>query len=151
MDIEIGTVILHLPQDPFTESSINMIEKFVADRGDGFTRAGFPAMRYYDCTTVQDEDLSLNKIRFDVAIQAVVPNFDGYNLLDGYGIVIDDIIGIHVSHDTGILTLSIKDLFEDNVFLTLVTKVQINVFLKKGGWKNQILTIDSSQIAGLLS
>ncbi len=151
VDFEIGTVILQLPQTPFEEVSLNLFDKLVADRGDGLTRGGLPAMRYSDCTTVQDEDLSLNRIRFSVAVQAFVPNFDGYTEEDGYGIIIDDIIGVHLDHSTGILKLTIKDLFVDSVFLTLVTKLQVLVYLKKAGWNNQVTVVESSQIAGLLS
>lgn len=151
VDFEVGHVILQLPDDPLEEVSLNVFDKFVADRGDGFTRGGFPAMKYSDCTTVQDEDLSLNKIRFSVAVQAFVPNFDGYDEEDGYGIVIDDIIGVHIDPTTGILKLTIKDLFVDQVFKTLVTKIQIEVYLKKGGWNNQTITVDPSAVAGLLS
>lgn len=151
VDFEIGTVILQLPQVPLTESVINIFDKFVADRGDGFTRAGFAAMRYSDCSTVQDEDLLLNRVRFNVSLQSFYPNLDGYNLTDGYGIIIDDIIGVHMDSTTGILTLSIKDLSVDPVYLTLVSKIQIIVYLKKAGWNNQVLIVDPDQIAGLIS
>lgn len=150
-DFEIGTVILQLPDTPFDEVSLNMFDKFVADRGDGFTRGGFAAMRYADCSTVQDADLVANRIRFSVSVQAFVPNFDGYSETDGYGIVVDDIIGVYVDHTTGVLQLTIKDLFEDQVFRTLVTKIQIQVFLKKAGWVNPALIVDTDAVAGLLS
>ena len=127
------------------------MDKFIVDRGDGFTNGGFPAMRYADCTTVQPEDLALNRIRFDISIQAFVPNIDGYTEEDGYGIIIDDIIGVHMDHTTGILKLTIKDLFVDPIFMTLVTKIQILVLLKKAGWNNNVIVVEPSQIQGLLS
>ncbi|KKN72148.1 hypothetical protein LCGC14_0413600 [marine sediment metagenome] len=151
LDFEIGTVILQLPQTPFEEASINLFDKLVADRGDGITRGGLPAMRYSDCTTVQDADFALNRIRFSVSVQAFVPNIDGYTEEDGYGVIVDDIIGVHLDHSTGILKLTIKDLFVDTVFMTLVTKLQILVYLKKAGWNNVITVVEPSQIAGLLS
>lgn len=151
IDYEIGTIILQLPQDPFEESCLNIMDKFIVDRGDGFTNGGFPAMRYADCTTVQPEDLALNRIRFDISIQAFVPNIDGYTEEDGYGIIIDDIIGVHMDHTTGILKLTIKDLFVDPIFMTLVTKIQILVLLKKAGWNNNVIVVEPSQIQGLLS
>ncbi|HVI42929.1 MAG TPA: dockerin type I domain-containing protein, partial [Anaerovoracaceae bacterium] len=151
VDVEMGTVILHLPQIPLSESAIDVFDKFVADRGDGFTRAGYPAMRYSDCTTVQDADLFLNKVRFDVSLQSFAPNLDGYTDEDGYGIIVDDIIGVHMDSVTGILQLTIKDLSVDPVFLTLVTKIQILVYLKKGGWNNQVLVVPPDQIQGLIS
>lgn len=151
VDIEVGTVILQLPQVPFEESIINIFDQFVADRGDGLTRGGYPAMKYSDCSTVQDEDLVLNRVRFDVAIQAFVPNIDGYSNEDGYGIIIDDIIGLSLDSSTGILKLSIKDLFADDIFMTLVSKIQILVFLKKAGWVNNPLIVEPNELEGLLS
>ena len=150
-DFEKCTIILQLPQEPLEESNIDVFNKLVADRGDGFTSAGFPACRYADCTTVQPADLALNKIRFGVSIQSFVPNLDGYTDEDGYGIIIDDIIGISMNQTNGIISLSIKDLSVDPVFLTLVTKIQIEIYLKKGGWNNAVLEIPPDNIAGLVS
>lgn len=151
VDFEIGTVILQLPQVPLSESAINVFDKFVSDRGDGFTRAGYPAMRYSDCTTVQSTDLVLNRIRFSVSLQSFAPNLDGYSDDDGYGVIVDDIIGVHMDTITGILKLTIKDLSVDPVFLTLVSKIQILVYLKKAGWNNQPLIVDTSDVVGLIS
>ena len=53
--------------------------------------------------------------------------------------------------ETGILTLSVKDLSVDPIYLTLVSKIQITVYLKKSGWNNEILTIGPNQLQGLLS
>ena len=52
---------LQLPDDPLEEATLNLFQKFVADRGDGLTRGGYQAMRYFDCSTVQDADLALNR------------------------------------------------------------------------------------------
>lgn len=150
IDFEIGTVVLELPAVPLSEVSINIFEKLVVDRGDGLTSAGYSAMKYADCTTVQASDLALGRVKFNVSIQSFFPNLDGYSS-DGYGIVIDDIIGVYMDHANGILQLNIQDLDEDNVFLTLVTKIQIIVYLKKGGWNNTVLTIPSTAIEGLIA
>jgi hypothetical protein len=150
VDLEIGTVILQLPETPLTEAIINVFEKFVYDRGDGITNGGFPAMKFSDCTTVKSDALIKNQVRFGVAIQAFNPNLDGYTFLDGYAIIIDDYIGVHIDQTTGLLTLSVKDLDVSPLFQTLVTKIEITVFLKKAGWVNQVLTILPNQIAGLL-
>ena len=151
IDFEMATIILQLPQVPLTESVINIFDKFVADRGDGKTRAGYAALKYSNCTTVQDEDLLLNRVRFAVAVQAFVSQLDGYSEEDGYGIIVDPIIGVHLDQTTGLLTLFLKDLAEDEVFLTLVTKIQITVYLKKAGWKNNTLVVTSNEIEGLIS
>jgi len=151
VDMEIGTVILRLPDSPLSESVIDVFRSFVADRGDGFTNHAYPAMRYADCTTVQPEDLALNKVRFGVSLQSFAPNLDGYTDADGYGIIIDDIIGVYMDHSSGILKLTIKDLSVDSIYLTLVTKIQIQVFLKKGGWNNSVLIVEPDEVSGLIS
>lgn len=151
-DLEIGTIELRLPETPFTEVAINIFDKLVADEGEGKTVAGFPAMKYADCSTVQPEDLVLGRVKFTVAVQAFYPQLDGYDAaLDGYVVIVDDVIGVYMNQTTGILTLTLKDLAEDNIYQTLVTKLLITVYLKKAGWNNQHLVIDPSQVAGLIS
>lgn len=151
VDFEIGTIILQLPQVPLDESIINIMDSFVVDQGNGFTSKGYNCLRYADCTTVQAADLALGRIRFSVAVQSFVPNLDGYTPDDNFGIIVDNIIGIYLDHDTGILKLSLKDLSVDPIFLTLVTKIQILVYLKKAGWNNPPLIVNTNEIIGLIS
>lgn len=150
-DIEIGIINLELPDQAFTESSINVFNSFVADRGDLFTISGYPAMKYADCSTVQPEDLALNKIRFNVSIQSFFPSLNGYSPIDGYGIIIDDIVGVYMDSTTGVLKLTIKDLDLNPLFKTLITKLQIIVYLRKSGWNNSVITITPTQVANLLT
>jgi hypothetical protein len=49
------------------------------------------------------------------------------------------------------LKLSIKDLYEDQVLQTLVSKIQVIAFLRKAGWNNQTVVVEPEQFAGLLS
>jgi hypothetical protein len=149
VDIEVGIVNLELGAQIFSETSFDIFHNFVADRGDGFTNANYPAMRYSDCTTVQPEDLAGNKIRFNVSIQSFVPSLDGYDYVDGYGIIVDDVIAVYMDHANGILRLTTQDLDENPLYATLVSKVQIVVYLKKAAWKNQVLTISPAEMAGL--
>lgn len=150
VDVEIGTVILQLPEVPFEESVINLFDKFVADAGDGFTNGGFRAMKFSDCTTVQPDALARNQVRFSVSIQSFAQTLDGYD--DGYNnVTVEDIIGVFLDHSTGIMTLTANDLQADEIFMTLVTKIQVLVYLKKAGWKNEILVVEPSQIEGLFS
>mgnify|MGYP001596695005 CR=1 FL=1 len=93
----------------------------------------------------------LGRVRFDVGIGSIAPQLDGYSEVDCYGIIVNNTVGIHLDQTTGILTLNIKDLSVDPVLLTLITKIQVNVFLKKAGWKNEVLEIDSNAIQGLIS
>lgn len=151
-DIEIATIELRLPEIPLNESVLNIFEKFVADAGSGKTVAGFPAMKYSDCSTVQLQDLLLNKVKFNIAIQAFYKNLDGYDAdLDGYVVIDDPTIGVYMDHATGILTLNASDLAEDLLYISLVTKITVTVYLKKAGWNNNHLVITSDQLQGLLS
>lgn len=149
-DVEVGVINLELGSNIYSETSFNILRDFVADKGDGFTNANYPAMRYSDCSNVVVTDLDENRIRFNVSIQSFVPNLDGYSSIDGYGIIVDDVIGVFMDHTTGILSLTIQDLDENPLYRTLVTKIQIVVYLKKSGWNNQVLTITSDELAGLV-
>ena len=108
-------------------------------------------MRYADCTTVQSTDLALGKVRFSVALQSFAPNLDGYTEDDGYAVIVDNIIGVHLDASSGILKLTIKDLSVDPVFRTLVSKIQILVYLKKAGWNNPPLVVPTTDVVGLIS
>lgn len=149
-DIEIGTIILQLPPKPISELSLNIFEKFIMESDSGKNAFGTEAMKYADCSFVKQEDLILNKLKFNVSIQSYYPNLDGYSE-DGGGIIIDPIFAVYIDHITGILTLSIKDLDYDPLYSSLVTKIQIIVYLKKSGWKNQVLTINTNQLSNLLN
>ncbi len=150
VDLEVATIILQLPAVAIEEKSVNIFEKFIADRGDGLTRGGWVAAKYSDCSTVQDTDLALNRVRFGVSVQSYYPSIDGYSVADGYGVNVDPIIGVYINPTTGILTITMRDLDVDSVYSTLVTKIQIEVFLKKAGWNNTVLNITSSEVQGLL-
>ena len=150
-DIEIGTIVLEFPQeDPFTENTLNIFNTFVAESGDGVTSARYPAMKYSDCSFVQLEDLILGRVKFSVSIQSFVPNIDGYSLEDGYGAIVDDLIGVYLDHSTGILKLTAKDLVADTIFKSLVTRIQIQIFLKKAGWLNPVRVISPAELSGLI-
>lgn len=151
-DIEIGTIELRLPAILLAEASINIFEKLVADAGSGKTIAGYNAMRYSDCSTVQLSDLALNRVKFEVSIQSFYKQLDGYDSdFDGYVVIDNPQIGCYIDHATGILTLNAGDLAEDSLLLSLVTKISITVFLKKAGWNNNHLVVTSDQIQGLIS
>lgn len=151
-DIEIGTIELRLPAILLAESSINIFEKLVMDAGSGKTAAGYNAMRYSDCSTVQPIDLSLNRVKFEVSIQSFYKQLDGYDSdFDGYVIIENPQIGCYIDHSTGILTLNVGDLAEDALLLSLVTKISISVFLKKAGWNNTHLIVTSDEVQGLIS
>lgn len=150
-DLEIQTITLELPQKKiFQHAVVNIFEKLIKDNGDGFTSAGFPALKFADCSTVQADALLKNQLRFGVAIQSLYPALDGYDE-DGYGIIIDDIVGVNINQSTGIMTLSVRDLEHDLVYSELRTKILITVYLKKAGWNNNPLVVPYDQVAGLFA
>lgn len=149
-DWEIGSITLNLPETPLSEANINIFSKFIYEVGDGKTTAGYDAMKYSDCSFVQAEDLALGKIRFAVSIQSIATNLDGYDGY-GYGVVVDNQINCFIDHTTGILTLTAKDLEADEVYKSMITKIQVTVFLKKAGFKNTPLSVEPSALVGLTS
>jgi len=152
IDFEIGNITLELPIQALIESNINIFEKFICEYNNtGLTAAKYKAMKYADGSFVQPNDLAYNRIRFAAAIQSIAKNSDGYSVDDGYGIILDDIFGVLIDHSTGILTLNVQNLSIDPIYLTLITKIQITVYLKKGSWNNTPIVVNASEIAGLIS
>lgn len=138
IDFEVGQVVFKVPTEDGYNIVVNIFDRFVRDVGDGFTLAGFPAMRYADCSTVKIGDLELNRIRFDIKLQnhgIVVDNID------------DSVLNVHMDQSNGILTIntmntSILNISDDY-------RVQVTVYLKKGGWKNTPLIEDNFTIQTL--
>ena len=151
VDLEIQTITLELPMHQFTHAVLNVFDKLVVDNGDGFTSAGFPAMKFSDCSSVQVDALIRNQLRFGVAIQSIYPNLDGYSVDDGYGVIIDNIIGIDMDQTTGILKLSMRDINHSSVHTDWRTKIQITVYMKKAGWNNTPLVVPYDQVAALFA
>lgn len=150
VDFEVGQVILQLPEEVLEEAHIDVFNKFVAEASGGKTSAGYNAMKFADGSFVSKQALALNQVRFHTSLQALNVNLDGYEDLDGFGVIVNPIVGIHMSAD-GILTLNLRDLEVDSVLKSLVTKIQISVFLKKGSFNNEALVIEPSAILGLIS
>lgn len=147
IDFEMSTVIIEVPPVSFDmEHTVNLITDFVADySGTGYTRLGYPAMKFADCTFVDINALNLNQVRFGVAVQSFSPQLNG---IDGYcieGIIVDGKIGVSVNYGTGLLTLNFSNLYQDPVLSTLNTKVEITVYLKKAGWNNTPIFVDSTK------
>lgn len=150
VDFEVGTVILEIPDGLFgTERTINILDDFISDyTGDGRTRLGFPSMKFADCSYVTSSALANDQLRFSVSVQSFSPNTNGLGS-DGYSII-DGKMGISIDYDTGLLTLNFTNLFQDAILKTLSTKVQVHVFLKKGGFNNQPVFVDSTKMHNML-
>jgi hypothetical protein len=152
VDFEVGTITLEIPDGIFgSEKTINIMDDFIADyTGDGVTRLGFPAMRFADCSLVTSDALAKDQLRFSVAVQSFSPNTNGLSE-DGYaGIIVDGKMGVSIDYETGLLTLNFTNLYQDSILSTLSTKLQINVFLKKGGFNNRPLFVDSTKVQNML-
>jgi hypothetical protein len=152
VDFEVGTIILEIPDGLFgSERTINIMDDFISDyTGDGRTRLGFPAMRYADCSFVKADALAEDKIRFSVSVQSFSPNTNGLST-DGYaGVIVDGKIGLSIDYKTGLLTMNFTNLFQDPLLRTLSTKVQIHVYLKKGGFNNRPLFVDATKVQNML-
>lgn len=159
VDFEMGTIVLEIPNGLYgNEKSINLMQDFIVSEVDGttglptgLTRLGYPAMRYADCSFVESSDLANDKVRFSVAVQSFSPNTNGEDD-DGYtGAIVDGKMGVSMDYSTGLLTLNFTNLYEDAVMQTLSTKVQISVYLKKGGFNNTPLFVESAQVRNMLS
>ncbi len=159
VDFEVGTIVLEIPNGLYTsEKTLNILQDFIATTLDGTTNLptgvtslGFPAMRFADCSFVESNALTNDQVRFSVAVQSFSPNTDGVDS-DGYsGVVVDGKIGVSVDYENGLLTLNFTNLYEDAVYLTLRTKIQISVYLKKSGFNNLPLYVDSTKVRNILS
>ncbi len=152
VDFEVGTIVLEIPDGLFgIERTINIFEDFVADYNNtGVTRLGFVAMRFADCSLVSSSALLDGQVRFSVSVQSFSPNTNGTDD-DGYsGAIVDGHIGVAMDYETGLMSLNFTNLYEDAIFSTLNTKVQISVYLKKGGFNNTPLFVDSSKVQNIL-
>jgi len=150
IDFETNTVTIEFPEEQIISGSIDIFRMFVADKGNGFTIANYPAMKFSDCSLVQGDALENNQVKFSVAIQSYHPNLDGYSILDGYGIIIDPIMTVSMNHETGLLEFNSTNQKTDPVNTTLRTKLQITVMLKKAGWKNIATSVDYLDLPNLV-
>ncbi len=108
-------------------------------------------MRFSDSTIVSLNALNLNQVKFAVAVQSFSPLVNGIdpNCLDG--IVVEGQIGVSINYATGVLTLNFANLYQDPVLQTLNTKVEITIYLKKAGWNNAPLFINSTAAQNIFS
>lgn len=151
VDMEVGNIILEMPEQFDQERIVNLLTDFIGDfNGSGFTRLGYRAMQFADGSFVGLNALTLNQIRFNVGLQSFSPQING---VDGYcldGVIVDSKIGVSIDYGTGILTLNFNNLYEDIVKPTLNTKIQISVMLKKAGWNNNPIFVDSDKMQNIL-
>lgn len=146
VDFEVGTIVLEIPNGLFdSETSINILSDFIAtsESNVGVTALGFPAMRFADCSYVELDAIAKDQLRLSVSVQSFSPESNVVGQKNKVGVSID--------YETGILKLNFSHLFQDVVLKTLSTKVQVNVFLKKGGFNNSPIFIDSNKVKNMLN
>ncbi len=152
MDFEVGTVVFEIPAISFaSEKTINVFSDFVANyNSNGTTRLGYEAMRFADCSFVELDALTKQQVRFSVSVRSFSPQINGVDPDSLEGVIVDGRIGVSIAPDTGILTLNFSNLYEDLVLQTLKTRIQILVFLKKAGFNNEPVIVNSTKIQNLL-
>lgn len=153
VDFETAVVTLEMPIGLLNEEkSFNFFENFVANfDGKGYTKLGYEAMRFADCSFVSLSALLNNQVKFSTAIQSSSPEIDGYTL-DGYdGIIVDNRIGVYINNLTGMINIHITNLYEDPTLQSLSAKIIITVSMKKSGFNNKDLFISSDKMKNILS
>lgn len=152
VDFESSTIAFEIPDINFdTEKLVNIFTDFVADTtGTGYTRIGYEAMRFADCSFVGVDALIKNQVRFSVAVQSFSPLINGLDPSCLSGLIVDGRIGVSIDYSSGILTLNFTNLYQDPIKQTLNTKIQITVFLKKAGWNNKPIFVDKIKAQNLL-
>jgi len=152
IDMEVGNVVLELPQlSIVAEKTVNIFTDFIADySGTGYTRLGYPAMKFADCSTVGMNALLNNQVIFSVSMQSSSPQLDGYACSNISGVIVDNRMGIYVEQTTGILHFNFANLYDDIVLQTLSSKIQITAYLKKAGWNNNPIFVSSQKMANIL-
>lgn len=146
VDFETTTVVIEIPADGYFggELSVNLFTDFVANyTNTGYTRIGYPAMQFSDCSLVGMQALTNNQVKFAVAVQSFSPQLFGIDPSCIDGVIVDGKIGVSMNYLTGILTLNFTNLYQDPVMQTLNTKIQLTVYLKKAGWNNPPIYMDS--------
>lgn len=152
VDLEVVPVVLEIPPVPFSDGySINLLTDIIADySGTGYTRIGNPAMVFADGSFVSMQAIINNQIMFQVAAQSFCPQLTGIDPNCLEGIIVDGKIGVSMDFGTGVLTLNFNNLYQDPVLQTLNTKLQIMVHLKKAGWRNQPVYLNSARLQNIL-
>ncbi len=152
VDFETNSLSFEIPAISFnSERTINLFTDFVADYdGNGKTRLGYRAMKFADCSTVKLDALQKNQVKFHVSVQSFSPQINGIDEDDLSGVITDGRIGVFMDHSTGLLTLNFENLYKDPVLKTLSTKLQIMFMLKRAGFNNTPLSIDSDKTKNLL-
>lgn len=170
-DLEITKINLELPVTALLSNSIDIYNNLIASFAPtpGITRGGQRAMKFSDGTYVGADDVGINtaltknQIRLTPAISSIyldgykIPNANIYTDLDEVltklhyeirmGMFYDDINGVIYFH-----TENIKGIFKDEpIVQTGIVRIVADVSLKKSGFKNPVVSINSTDILRLFA
>jgi hypothetical protein len=130
-------------------TGILLFDSFVCESSGGLTAAGFPAMKYSDGTYVQGTAFTAGKVKIVPVIQSTAEQY-----AVPFGGTIDDIVGMYYSPSSSLMTLYIKDQYDDdgygNVLRPKSTKINVTVYLKKAGFANTSMEVTQGQMLALL-
>lgn len=130
-------------------TGILLFDSFVYESNYGKTPAGFEAMKYSDGTYVQVDDFTDGKVKIVPTLQSTANEY-----VVPFGGTINDIVGMYYDPTTSLMTLYIKDQYDDdgygNILRPKSTKVNVTIYLKKAGFANETLEVTQSQILALL-
>jgi hypothetical protein len=152
VDFEVGIISIEIPTIMTgADRSISIFDDFIADYdGYGLTKFGYPAMRFADGSTVKQSALDNNQVRFSASVQSYSPSLDGVAPNNQKGTIVDGRMGVYLDYKNGVITLNFTNLYKDVVLPTRTTRVQVHVFLKKGGFNNFPLEITDTQTSNLM-
>lgn len=141
LDFETSVIDIELPEGN-TEGEINIFEEYVVDN-----------MKFSDGTLVSSEAINNSQVKFEVFISSHVKNvsgedgyidFDGYS--DGYGANADEAIATYLNHETGLLRIRAYNIVRNELFPELRSRISIKVSLKKAGFLNKRIAINSDTL-----
>lgn len=138
LDYERNIVEIELPAGT-TTGELNIFDLYVVGQ-----------MRFSDGTYVAATAINNNQVKFGVQISSYAKDLDGYDGDDGYFFA-DESIGTYLDHDTGILRINAKSIIYSPTLPQLRTRITVTVDLKKAGFKENLVTISSSELTNLLT
>jgi len=154
IDFEMTHLSLHIPItdaygtpvliDGYT--GLLLFDTFVAEESNGKTASGFSAMKYSDNSYVQAADFTDGKIKIAPSIQSTSTSFT----VPFGGGDIPDIVGLNYDPNTSLMTLYLADGYESLAEPAIRTKILVEVFLKKAGFRNPTQNITDDEMRALL-
>lgn len=151
IDFETNLIEFTLPDIIIINKSLDIFTTFIAEESGsgGFTTAGYPAMKFADCSCVSSTALANNQVRFNVYISSLNQQLDGYVDGYGYGIIVDPLVGTYMDQNTGVLTITSTNVDESLTSPSENCKIVVQVMLKKGGWVNTATKVNPDEVTEL--